>query len=77
VPETVRDENGLEVAGRMGDTSIHGCIGSIKRHAKLSECWHSVYRLDERGQPPLHEEKTDMRQMIGPVERGLSLMLRF
>jgi hypothetical protein len=43
MPEAVRDENGLEVAGRKGDASIHGRLGNVRCHAKLSEYWHSVY----------------------------------
>lgn len=43
MPETVRDENYLEVTGRMGDASIHVRLGNVRCHAKLSECWHSVY----------------------------------
>jgi hypothetical protein len=43
MPETVRDEYNVEVAGRVADTPIHDGLGQVNRHANLSEFWHSVY----------------------------------
>jgi hypothetical protein len=37
-PEAAGDDNGLEVADRMGDGSIQWILGSAGRHANLSGC---------------------------------------
>lgn len=47
MPESLRDENRVEVNGRIGVASIHGRIGDVALSANLSECWHNVCRLDE------------------------------
>ncbi len=45
MPETVSDEYGLEIAGRVGDTPIHESLGDVRRNANLSESWHPVHRI--------------------------------
>ena len=45
MPETVIDEYGLEIAGRVGDTPIHASLDDVNRNANLSESWHSVHRV--------------------------------
>jgi len=45
MPETVSDEYGLEIAGRVRDTPIHESLGDVSRNANLSESWHSVHRI--------------------------------
>jgi hypothetical protein len=42
-PEAARDDNSPEVAGRLGDGSIHGHFGQCGPCANLSECWHSIH----------------------------------
>jgi hypothetical protein len=47
MPETQIEEYSLEIAGRVGHTAIRVRLGHFSRYANLSECWHSVQRLDE------------------------------
>jgi len=42
MPETVSDQGGLEVAGRVGDAQIHEPFADSSRKANLSESWHCV-----------------------------------
>jgi len=37
MPENVPHEQGLEIAGRVGDTPIHESLGDVSRNTKLSE----------------------------------------
>jgi hypothetical protein len=43
MPESVRDESGVEVDARLGVAPIHGRLGDVSLSANLSECWHCVY----------------------------------
>ena len=46
MPDGVANEDDLEAIGRMGDASIQGSLGNLRRPANLSACRHSVIRLD-------------------------------
>jgi len=43
VPEALREQDSLEVPGRVGDAEVHAGFSDGHRQAKLSECWHPVY----------------------------------
>src|SRR5260370_6966838 len=42
MPEALCRRKHVEVAARAGDTPIQQALVLVRRHANLSECWHSV-----------------------------------
>jgi hypothetical protein len=77
MPETVRDEHSLEIAGRVKDTPIHDGLGRGNRHATCQSVGTSSIGLDQGSRPPLLERKPRMCQMARLSEAGRFLMLRF
>ena len=73
MPEIVRDEIGLEVAGRVGDTPTHERHGDTSRHATLSECWHSVYSVGYATTPEIIEVASGMFLVVDIFEDQLKI----
>jgi hypothetical protein len=77
MPQTAIDEYSLEIAAKVGDTTIHERLGVVSRQANLSECWHSVYRTGWAEGAISRRGKADMRYMTDLAGAGHFLMLRF
>jgi hypothetical protein len=55
MPETVSDQCGLEVTGRVGDTPIHEGLGEGIDTQTCQSVGTPSIGLDESGAPPLPE----------------------